>query len=297
MGRETIMSITRESNSDQVALWNGLAARGWIEAREAIDRMFKPFEDLLVAAVPSGSRGPVLDVGCGTGATTLAVARTLEPNGRAIGIDISAPMIAVARARAAGARAEEEGAERERGRAEFILADAQDHPFEASSVETIVSRFGVMFFDDPARAFANLRRAAKAGGRLRFVAWRGAEENPFMRTAERAAAPLLPDLPVLRRPDAPGQFAFADAKRIRVILEENGWDGIDIRPLDIECTLSEEDLNHYLRLMGPVGRILQEVDARTRAEVFEAVRAAFDPFVHAGEVRYTAACWLVDART
>jgi SAM-dependent methyltransferase len=279
------MTVTRETKNDQMALWNGAAGRGWVEAREAIDRMFKPFEDLLVEAVPRGSRGPVLDIGCGTGATTLAVVRALDTNGRATGIDISEPMLAAARTRA----------EREHARAEFILADAQDYPFEAASVETIVSRFGVMFFDDPVRAFANLRRAAKNGGRLRFLAWRSAAENPFMTTAERAAAPLLPELPV-RQPDAPGQFAFGDGNRIRTILEESGWSGIEIRPIDVDCTLSAEDLNRYLTLLGPVGRILQDADERTRSTVLETVRAAFDPFVHAGEVRYTAACWLVDAR-
>jgi SAM-dependent methyltransferase len=279
------MGVTHETNNDQSALWNGLAGRGWVEAREAIDRMFRPFEALLVEAVSAGSRAPVLDVGCGTGATTLAVARALEANGRAIGIDISAPMLTAARARA----------ERESAAAEFILADAQDYPFEPASVQTIVSRFGVMFFDDPVRAFANLRRALKDGGGLRILAWRGAEENPFMTAAERAATPFLPDLPI-RRPEAPGQFAFGDRRRIHAILEDSGWDGIGIRPIDVECMLSEEDLNRYLALVGPVGRILQEVDDRTRARVLEAVRAAFDSFVQAGEVRYTAACWLVDAR-
>ena len=141
----------------------------------------------------------VLDVGCGTGSTTLAVARLLGAKGRCTGIDISEPMIAAARARA----------EREGTPASFIRADAQTHAFEPASFDMIISRFGVMFFDDSVRAFANLRRAARDDAELRFIAWRSAAENPFMTTAERAAAPLLPNLPA-RRPDAPGQFAFAD---------------------------------------------------------------------------------------
>ena len=150
---------------------------------------------------PAGGR--VLDVGCGTGSTTLAVARRLGAKGRCIGIDISEPMIAAARARA----------EREGTPASFIRADAQTHAFEPASFDMIISRFGVMFFDDSVRAFANLRRAAKQTPSLRFIAWRSAAENPFMTTAERAAAPLLPNLPA-RRPDAPGQFAFADRDRV-----------------------------------------------------------------------------------
>ena len=151
-----------------------------------------------------------------------------------------------------------------------------------------------MFFKDSVRAFANLRRAATDEALLRFIAWRGPAENPFMTTAERAAAPLLPDLPV-RRPDEPGQFAFADPDRIRRILAESGWAGIGIRPVDVSCALPESELVHYLTRLGPVGLALGGVDEQTRAHVIDTVRAAFDPFVQGTEVRFTAACWLVDA--
>jgi hypothetical protein len=194
-------------------------------------------------------------------------------------------MIAAARARA----------EREGTPASFIAADAQIHSFEPASFDTIMSRFGVMFFTDSVRAFANLRRAASEGAALRFVAFRSAAENPFMTTAERAAAPLLPKLPA-RRPDAPGQFAFGDRRRVHSILHESGWSEIDIRPIDVACTQSETDLVHYVEKLGPVGLILQEADAATRRQVVETVRAAFDPYVHGGEVRFTAACWMVGAR-
>jgi hypothetical protein len=159
----------------------------------------------------------------------------------------------------------------------------------------IISRFGVMFFDDAIRAFANLRRAARDDAEFRFVAWRSAAENPFMTTAERAAAPLLPNLSA-RRPDAPGQFAFANSHRIHRILEESGWAGIDIRPIDFPCTLREKELVRYLTRLGPVGLVFQEADDRTRARVIETVRAAFDPYVHGAEVRFTAACWMVGAQ-
>ena len=116
-----------------------------------------------------------------------------------------------------------------------------------------------------------------------------------MTTAEHAAAPLLPNLPA-RRPDAPGQFAFADERRVHGILEQSGWVGIDMRPIDVACTLPETALVRYLTRLGPVGRILHEADERTRAQVVETVRAAFDPFVHGAEVRFIAACWMVGAR-
>jgi len=116
-----------------------------------------------------------------------------------------------------------------------------------------------------------------------------------MTTAERAAAPLLPDMPA-RRPDAPGQFAFADRERVSSILEESGWKGVDIQPMDVECAMPEKDLNGYFTRLGPVGLMLQEEpDEHRRAQVIETVRTAFEPFVRGGEVRFTAACWMIGA--
>ncbi|HEY0872824.1 MAG TPA: class I SAM-dependent methyltransferase [Vicinamibacterales bacterium] len=279
------MDAAHPTNDVQMALWNGPAGCAWVESQALLDQVLRPFEDLLVGAVPAGRGGRVLDVGCGTGSTTLAVARRLGPNGSCTGIDISEPMIAAARARA----------EREATAASFLQGDAQIHAFEPAVFDLIISRFGVMFFDDAVQAFGNLRRAANDEASLRFIAWRSAAENPFMTTAERAAAPLLPDLPV-RRPDGPGQFAFADRQRIYSILEESGWVDVDVRPIDIVCTMLEKELVPYLTRLGPVGLILREADERTRTQVVETIRAAFDPYVHGAEVRFTAACWVVSAR-
>ncbi|SMF69721.1 Ubiquinone/menaquinone biosynthesis C-methylase UbiE [Tistlia consotensis] len=269
---------------DQAARWNGPAGRAWVEAQAALDALFEPFERLLAGQVPEGSAAGVLDVGCGTGATTLAIARRLGPGGRCLGLDLSAPMLARARERAAA----------EGSPARFLQADAAGHAFEPAAFDLIVSRFGVMFFDDPVRAFANLRAAAKPGAALRCIAWRSPGENPFMTTAERAAAPLLPPLPP-RVPDAPGQFAFADPERVRGILEDSGWTAVALRPLDVPCRLPAADLQRYITRMGPVGTALQQADAATRARVVAALEAAFAAYVAEGEARFTAACWLVEA--
>lgn len=279
------MDAARQANDEQTKLWNGLAGRAWVDVQEPLDRMLKPFEELLVDAVGAESARRVLDVGCGTGSTTLAVARRLGAEAHCVGIDISDPMI-----RAARQRAQTEGSP-----ARFICADAQNHAFDPACFDMIVSRFGVMFFADPIQAFANMRRAASHGAMLRFVAWRGAAENPFMTTAEHAAAPFLPDLPA-RRPDAPGQFAFADERRVRRVLEDSGWAEVDIRPIDVACTLPERDLVRYVTRLGPVGLVLHAADDRTRTRAIETIRLAFDPYVHGNEVRFTAACWMADAR-
>jgi ubiquinone/menaquinone biosynthesis C-methylase UbiE len=272
-------------NDEQAKLWNGASGQAWVEAQEVLDQAFRPIEDILADAVSATGAASVLDVGCGTGATTLASARRLGPKGRSVGVDLSEPMLALARARAG----------REALSAEFICADAQTFAFSPGSFDLVLSRFGVMFFDDPVRAFANLRRATRDGGQLRLVVFRSPADNPFMTTAERAAAPLLPKLPP-RRPGAPGQFALADRDHVEHILDQSGWKEIDLRELDASCAFAEKSLVLYLTLLGPVGRALTEVDEGTRREVVKTVRAAFEPYVHGAEVRFTAGCWLVGAR-
>jgi SAM-dependent methyltransferase len=301
------VDLSHEASDQQARLWNGPSGRAWVDNQELLDQVFKPLEDLLVEAASSKSRHAVLDVGCGAGATTLAVAARLErADGTAqdkpfvqaasvepasavrgcVGVDISELLIALARARA----------ERAHTPATFICANAQTYTFEPASFDLILSRFGVMFFDDPVAAFGNLRRAARHGGELGVITWRSAAENPFMTTAERAAAPLLPNLPP-RQPDAPGQFALANDRRMRAILEASGWREIDISPVDVTCTMATQELPRYVTRLGPVGLALQEADASTRARVTDTVLPAFEPFIDSDQVRFTAACWMVEARS
>src|SRR3546814_14868681 len=143
-----------------------------------------------------------------------------------------------------------------------------------------------MFFDDPVPAFGTLRHAARDGAELRFFAWRGAAENPFMTTAERAAAPFLPNIPA-RHPGAPGQFAFADRHRIHRSREESGGAAIEIRPSDIACSLREGEVVDYFTRFGPLGRARDEADERKPEQVKKKVRADLAPFAQGAEERVT----------
>ncbi|MGX9189215.1 class I SAM-dependent methyltransferase [Stenotrophomonas rhizophila] len=274
------------TDTSQHALWNGPAGEAWVEAQRILDQMFAPLATHLLEAIPPGDDLHVLDVGCGTGAVALAIAGQLGPQGRVTGVDISAPMIALARERA----------QRAGLAVDFIVADAQQHAFAPGSLDRIVSRFGVMFFDDPVQAFGQLQRAAKRGGELQALAWRRPDENAFMTTAERAAAPWLQVPP--RSPGAPGQFAFADQARVEQILSDGGWEDIEVLPLDVVCRIDRADLATYVALLGPVGSALRapDLDGATRTQVLEAVMAAFAPFIEGDAVTFTAACWEVRAR-
>jgi SAM-dependent methyltransferase len=272
------------ATNPQAALWNGHSGHAWVEAQVTLDSMFQPLEALLLEAVRASTPRHVLDIGCGTGGTTLAIAQALGAAGQTIGLDISEPMIALARSRA----------ERESSSARFVCADAQRYPLAPASVDMIVSRFGVMFFDDPVQAFANLRRTARDNAELRVIAWRSAADNPFMTVAEREAASLLPALPS-RQPGAPGPFAFADRERVTALLAASGWSDITIHPIDVLCRFPERELVNYFTRLGPVGQVLRDTDTALRQRVIEVVRPAFDPYVFGSEVRYTAACWTIGA--
>ena len=269
---------------DQAAMWNGEAGRTWVEAQDLLDAIFEPIQRLLAESIPPEADWRVLDIGCGSGSTTIALAQRLSSRGQCIGVDISEPMIAAAR----------EKADRRGVSARFVRDDAQTHGFEPASVDLIVSRFGVMFFRDSVQAFTNLRKAAKDAAQLRFVVWRSADDNPFMTAAERIAAPLLPNLPP-RDPHAPGQFAFADPHVVRGILEASAWGDVEIEALDVVCRFPQSELRGYIARLGPVGRALQALDVDEREHLIDAIGPAFDAYVHQGEVRFTAACWMVTA--
>lgn len=277
------MTVRTDDFNEQSALWNGVAGNAWVASQALLDQMFKPLEERLTECVRITGPTSLLDIGCGTGATTLAAARLRRGQTACVGIDVSAPMIA-----AAQPRANTEGTS-----AEFICADAQVYAFRPARFDMIVSRFGVMFFNDPTAAFRNLRNAAVPEARMHLLAWRSAAENPFMTTAERAAAPLFPAMPP--RNEGPGQFAFADEDHVRSILASGGWTAVEMEPLDVTCCFPASELETFFTRLGPLGAALHEADEKTRAAVVEEVHAAFRPYVHGEEVRFTAACWMISA--
>ena len=278
------MTLAETANPQQAEHWNQAAGATWVEMQPMLDRMLAPLEQRLTRAAFPGEGRRVLDIGCGAGATTLAMARRIGPAGACLGVDISAPLIAAARA-----RAEAEGVP-----ATFAEADAQVHPFDPAGFEAVISRFGVMFFSDPTAAFANILTAAAPGATLTFVAWRTQAENPFMTAPMRATAHLLPQDPP--PPDAPGPFAFADGDRVRRILTESGWTDVRVEPLDEPCEVAREDLPVFATRVGPLAPAIRQAEPGLRHALIQAVEGVYHPFLDGEVARFTAACWHVSAR-
>ncbi len=273
-------------NDDQIAYWNAGAGETWAALQARMDAQLEPLGLAAQTALAPQAGERVLDVGCGSGQTTLALARAVAPGGTATGLDISRPMLEVAKARAAA-----EGV----AGASFIEADAQIHPFAPGSFDAAFSRFGVMFFADPAAAFANIRKGLKPGGRLAFVCWRAPDHNPFMTLPMAAAADLLPPGPP-PTPGAPGPFAFADPERVRSILTDAGFQDIAIAPHDEK--IGSGDLDQTLEVslkVGPLGAMLRE-NPDKRGAVIGAVRKALAEHEGPDGVKIASATWIVTAR-
>ncbi|MFI5217367.1 MAG: class I SAM-dependent methyltransferase [Candidatus Limnocylindria bacterium] len=279
-------------NAEQIAYWNEQAGANWVAREALLDEQIAPLGLAAMdrAGVAQGER--VVDVGCGCGQTTLQLGARVGPRGSVTGIDISAPMLERARARAA-----EQGLANVR----FLNADAQSTPLGAQAFNLVFSRFGVMFFADPKAAFANLRASLAPGGRVAFVCWQELARNAWMSIPMRAAASQVA-LPAPPPPGTPGPTAFADPGRVRGILESAGFAGIAIEPLEGPLVVGGsgatlEQAVEFTLKMGPMARALRETPSEEIARVAVAVREAIAPHRTPKGVILGYAAWIVSARS
>ena len=280
-------TATTSPNADQITYWNARAGTTWASMHKRLDAQIGPLGLTALDALGLSQGERVIDIGCGCGATSFEIARRVGTSGHVTAIDISRPMLDVARG----------DAERDRvSNVTFLEADAQAYAFEPASYDALYSRFGVMFFSDPVAAFKNLLRALKPkSGRLAFACWRPLKENPWMAIPVKAA---MPHLPPQEPPDplAPGPYAFADPERVKRILSEAGFSGIAATPHDQQLEMGPlEDAVEQCTRVGPLGRLLIEYPDAV-APVKEMLRETLAEHTSKGLVHMDSAIWIVTAR-
>lgn len=279
-----------QANQEQIRYWNEQGGPRWVQRQQQLDAQINPLG--LVALQRAGGKPgeQVLDVGCGCGQTALELAQRVGSSGSVMGIDISQPMLTRARE-----RQQELGLKN----LEFMRADAQTYAFARERFDLIFSRFGVMFFDNPAAAFANLRTALRSAGRLCFLCWQTLEKNewarvPFLAATRHVQPPAPP------APDAPGPFAFANPDRVRRLLETGGFKEVSCESYEAELSMGgartvDEAVEFSLEI-GPIARLLGDADMELRTRVAQAVREALTPYVNQHGVSLRGAAWIVLAR-
>jgi ubiquinone/menaquinone biosynthesis C-methylase UbiE len=277
------------SNADQVEYWNSSVGDTWARMQARLDLAFTPVTAALLSLAAPRPGEDVLDIGCGTGETTLALAAAVGDEGSALGLDISEPLLA-----------------RARERAEELLSDADFRSADAASFDEedgfdlIVSRFGVMFFDDPVAAFANLHHRAAPAGRLCFACWQPAASNLWASLPMAALADILPPVPPAD-PFAPGPFAFADPNRVNAILAGAGWREIAFHAFPFTMVIGEGDdpvasAVHFNLRIGGAARLVRDAGPAVEPAAKAALAAALSPYVVDGAVGLPGAVWLVTAR-
>lgn len=279
------------ANSEQINYWNGEAGQRWAAADDMMERILGPITEALLAHSEVSGLQRAVDVGCGGGSQTLQLARALGSDGSVLGIDISQPMLEVARGKV---QVNEAG----RAGIEFLQADASTHPFESNSFDLLFSRFGVMFFDDPVAAFTNLHAAMSSDGRLMFCCWQALKDNDWSWIPLQTALQYLPP-PEPVDPRAPGPFAFADSVRLESILTQSGFCDVEMTPVSIEMHFEQgPTLAGCVRDMvkiGPIARLLESAGE----EAFETICSALEPVLESNyrdnALHLPGAVWFVTA--
>jgi len=298
-----VADTSASANAGQIAYWNGSTGDRSVALQDRLDAVFAGITATLIgrAALLPGEH--VLDVGCGCGETVLRLAAKVGPAGAVLGVDVSKPMLDLAARRVAAAGMGTAALEAAgMANVELVLADASAHRFEDGRFDLVFSRLGVMFFDDPVGAFANIRTSVKPGGRLAFFCWRAMTDNPWFRVPYAAAQPhLQPQPQPPADPDAPGTFAFADPDRVRTILSNAGFSSIDIQRHDPPMRLGGPNqarlAAEFATEVGPVSRALAASEPAARVAARAAIVAELTKFDGPDGIVLPGSGWLVSART
>ena len=270
------------TNEAQAQAWDGSEGAYWATHHEQFDAVLGHYGPAFEAACDIRGHDDVLDIGCGTGATTRAAARAAR-QGTALGVDLSSRMIGVAR---------EIAARQGLANVRFQQADAQVHPFPPGRHDAVVSRTGAMFFGRPEQAFSNIGRAVRPGGRLTLLTWQPSARNPWFGAFAAALLGTVPTPP----PHAPGPFSMSDPDVVTGLLEATGYRDVEITGLTGPTTYGR-DVDHAHRfLLGLFGWMLANRPPEERTPAAQALRDTLAAHAGPGGVQFDSATWLVTAR-
>ncbi len=275
-------------NAEQIAEWNGALGQRWIAMRQEIERIVMPFGAVALEAAAPRTGERVIDIGCGCGETSIEIARMVGGTGSVLGIDVSQPMLDLARARGALAGC---------SHLAYHEGDASEAGLPTNT-DLLFSRFGVMFFSQPTAAFSHLRKSLRAGGRCVFVCWRTPRDNAWAMTPLSAAREAMGVTPAPSDPDAPGPFAFAKEARLRTILSDAGFGNIELQRFDVALSLGATPrfAAESAMQIGPVSRFVREAGAEHLPMILDAVERALTPLAaRDGHVRLNGSTWIVSA--
>lgn len=275
-------------NAEQIAEWNGTAGQRWAELQAQTDDIVVPFgaAALQLAGPHTGER--VIDIGCGCGDTSIELARLVGSTGHVLGVDVSQPMLAVARKRACEAGC---------SNVTFSESDASEAALPTDQ-HLLFSRFGVMFFGQPTLAFQHLRASLQPDGRAVFVCWRTPRDNPWAMIPLVAARNAMGITPAPTDPFAPGPFAFADEQRLRTILSEAGFVNIQVQRFDAPILLGTTPrvAAENVTRIGPTARFAHDAGIEHLPTIITAVESALTPLAEPnGQVHLNGSTWLVSA--
>ena len=265
--------------------WKQDGGRKWAHLIDATENYLAVFNESLLDRAKIGAGDVVLDIGCGGGINSIEIALRAGLEGRVLGVDISPDILAVAGERG-----------REIPNLEFIEGDAATMDLDEGGYSLIFSRFGMMFFSDPVRAFNNLRRALRSGGRMVFLCWRTIEENPWMREPAQAVLNFLPPPGPPPDPDAPGPFSLGKKDRIEYLLNHAGFKSINIEALDARMSMGGlDELTDYYMQMGPAAAVIAEADDDEKKAARSIIRNVLESYATEEGVVMSAATWIVTA--
>ena len=276
--------VDSQQRTEMDEYWNGLGGTKWIENLSHIERVFAPISEILIDSLSQERKMKVLEVGCGGAALAAKLAKLIGPEGEVTASDISRPILDVAQKNCTKIP-----------NLDFLCADVELYPFESRRFNSVISRFGVMFFTNPLAAFQNIHRSMAVGGQVNLLCWKSFDENLWMKIPAMAAFEIL-EKPNPPKKGEPGPFSLADEGLVKDLLANAGFDSVGLSEIKVDLNLGQlDEATHLMTQLGPAGRPFLEASKNNQEIALDLIRQALSKSDSGQNVVLPAACWLIQA--